>query len=187
LGDNSASFGCAGSVRCRSAWAIDLTGGVGLLRGFCADVFSSGLFFESAFRIEGCVDSFDTCAVGVAFGFGVSAGGVESVEAGAGGAVAIRASSGLTFCDAGGAAAPLGVSAGGAEAVEAGAGGGVAIGASCGLTICEAAGAAARFGVSAWRADSVEAGVDGAVGIGASCGFAVCEAAGAAARFGGAA
>lgn len=153
-GDLSASFGSGGSVDCRSAWAMGLAGGFGLPRGFCSDAFSSGFFFESIFGVDGCLDSFDTCAIGAAFGFGVSAKGAESVEAGAGGAVAIGAPSGLTIWRAAG----FGVSAsGGAEAVEAGVDGAVAIGSPSSLITCEGArmaGVLGGTGVDAGAADS---------------------------------
>ena len=176
-GDLSASFGAAGSVDRRSAPAIGLTGGFGFPRSFCSAVFTSGFFFESVFGVDGCVDSFDTCAVGVAFGFGVSArGGAESVEAGVGGAVATDALSGLSICGAAGAAG-CGVRArGSAELVEAGVDGAVASDALSGLTACGAAGAAG-FGVPAGCAESVEAGVGGAVAIRAPSGLTACGAA----------
>ncbi len=131
-----------------------------LLRGFCSEGFTSGFFFESIFGVDGSADSFDTDAVGVAFGFGVSARGAEAVEAGVGGAVAIGAPSGLTVCEAADAAAVFGASArGGAESVEAGVDGAVAIGAPSGLIACEAADGAAVFGASArGGAESGEAG-----------------------------
>jgi hypothetical protein len=186
-GDLSASFGSGGSVDCRSDWAMGLTGGFGLPRGFCSDAFSSGFFFESIFGVDGCLDSLDTCAIGVAFGFGVSAKGAESVEAGVGGAVAIGAPSGLAICGAALRAAGFGVSArGGAESVEAGAGGAVASGAPSGLTICWAADRAAGFGVSAsGGAEAVEAGVDGAVVIGSPSSLITCEGTRTAAELGG--
>ncbi|HEY1862507.1 MAG TPA: hypothetical protein VGG77_02210 [Roseiarcus sp.] len=120
------------------------------------------------------MDSFDTCAVGVAFGFDVSVRGAASVGAGPGAVVAIGAPSGLITCEGADGAAVFGASAGCAESVEAGVGA-VAIGAPSGLMICEAAGAGAGFGVSAGCAESVEVGVDGAVAIGAPSGPILCE------------
>ena len=57
---------------------------------------------------DGCANSFDTCAVGVAFGFGLSARGAESVEAGLGGAFAMGSPSGLIACGAADGAAVFG-------------------------------------------------------------------------------
>ena len=65
------------------------------MRGFCRDGFPDGFFFESAFGVDGSAVSFDADAVGVVFGFGVLAGGAESVEAGVDGAVAMGGPSGL--------------------------------------------------------------------------------------------
>jgi hypothetical protein len=70
-GDLSASFGGAGSVDRRSAWAIGFAAAFALLAGFCCDIFSAGFFFESIFGVDGSADSFDTEAVCVAFGFGL--------------------------------------------------------------------------------------------------------------------
>ena len=120
-------------------------------------VFLGGFFFGSIFGVDGRADSFGTDAVGVAFGFGVSAKGAELVEAGVGGAVAIGAPSGLTVCGAADGPAVFGVSARGAESIEAGVDGAVGIGAPSGLMICEATGMAPRFGgagVNAGAADS---------------------------------
>ena len=111
------------------------------------DGLPGGLFFELIFGVDGSADSFDTDAVGFAFGFGVFARGAELVEAGLGGAVAIGAPSGLIACAAADAAAVFGASArGGVELVEAGLGGAVAIGGPSGLIACEAADGAAVFG-----------------------------------------
>jgi hypothetical protein len=89
-----------------------------------------GFFFESAFGVAGSADSFDADAVGVAFGFGLSARGAEAGEAGADGAVALGAASGLIVCEAAAGTAVFGASArGGEETGEAGADGAVALGA----------------------------------------------------------
>jgi hypothetical protein len=126
---------------------MGLTGGFGLPRSFCRAVFTSGFFFESALGVDGSADSFDADAIGVAFGFGLSARGAEWVEAGVAGAVAIGAPSALTICEATGAAAGFGVSArGGVETGEAGVGGADAIGAPSGLIACATADGAGVFG-----------------------------------------
>jgi hypothetical protein len=164
---------------------MGLTGGFGLPRSFCRAVFTSGFFLESVAGVDGCAGSFDTCAVGMAFGFGVSAGGAESVEAGVDGAVAIGAPSGLTICEATGAVAGFGVPARGAESVEAGVDGADAIGGPSGLIAFAAAGAAAVFGVSIrGGAESGEAGAGGAVAIGGTAGLIALGAADGAAIFG---
>jgi hypothetical protein len=174
-GGFSASFGGAGSVDDRSAWVIGLTGGVGPLRGFCSDAFPGGFFFESIFGVDSRADSFDTCAADGAFGFGVSAGGAESVEAGVDGAAAIGAPSGLTTCAATEAAAGFGASARGDESVDAGVDGAAAIGAPSGLTICAATDGAGGFGASTRCVKSVDAGVDGDAAIGSPSGLMICE------------
>ena len=114
----SASFGRAGSGGCRSAWATGFAEAFALLAGFCADVFPGGFLVESFFGADGRADSVDTDAVGVALGFGVSAGSAETVEAGADGAVAVGVPSGATICEGAGAAvgfARAGVKAGAAD------------------------------------------------------------------------
>jgi hypothetical protein len=137
-------LGGAGSIDCLSAWAMGLTGGFGLPRSLCRAVFTSGFFFESA--LDSSADSSD--AVGVAFGFGLSARGADWVEAGVDGADAMGVPSGLVACEAADGAAVFGASArGGVETGEAGVGGAVAIGAPSGLAACEeAADGAAVFG-----------------------------------------
>jgi hypothetical protein len=126
---------------------MGLTGGFGLPRSLCRAVFTSGFFFESALGVDSSADSFDADAVGVAFGFGLSARGAESVEAGVDGADAIGAPTGLTICEATGAVAGFGVPArGGVETGEVGVGGAVAIGGPSGLIACATADGAGVFG-----------------------------------------
>jgi hypothetical protein len=109
-GELTVSFGSAGVVDCRSASAMGLTGGFGLPRGFCTDAFSSGFFFESIFGVDGRrAGSFDACAIGVAFGLGVSVRGAESVEAGVDGVFAIGAASDFIICGPADGAASFGV------------------------------------------------------------------------------
>ena len=186
VGDLSVSLGATGSVDCRSIGAIDFTGGFGLPRSFCNAVFTSGFFFKSIFGFDGCVDSFDTWAIAVAFGFGVSARCAEAVEAGVNGGVAIGAPSGLTICEATDGAAAFGASArGAAESGEAGVGGAFAIGSPSGRIACEAADGAAAFGASArGGAELGEAGVGGAFATGSPSGRIAGEAADGAAAFG---
>jgi hypothetical protein len=74
---------------------MGLTGGFGLPRSLCRAVLTSGFFFESA--LDSSADSFD--AVGVAFGFGLSARGAGWVEAGVDGADAMGGPSGLVACE----------------------------------------------------------------------------------------
>jgi hypothetical protein len=125
---------------------MGLTGGFGLPRSLCRAVCTSGFFFKSIFGADGSADSFD--AVGVAFGFGLSARGANWVGAGADGAVAMGVPSGLVACEAADGAAVFGASArGGVDTGEAGVGGAIAIGAPSGLVACEeAADGAAVFG-----------------------------------------
>ncbi len=149
-GDFSASFGGAGSVDCRSGGAGGFAGAFALVRDFCSDGLPGGFFFESIFGADGPADSFDTDAVRVAFGFGVSARGAEAVEAAVDGAVAIGALSGLIICEAADGAAVFEAPArGGDELGGAGADGAVAIGGPFGLIACKAADGAAVFGASA--------------------------------------
>jgi hypothetical protein len=165
---------------------MGLTGGFGLPRSLCRAVFTSGFFFESA--LDSSADSFDADAVGVAFGFGLSARGADWVEAGVGGADAMGAPSGLVACEeAADGAAVFGASArGGVETGEAGVGGAVAMGAPSGLVACEeSADGAAVFGASArGGVETGEAGVGGAVAIGAPSGLIAFEAIDGAAGFG---
>ena len=48
------------------------------MRGFCSDGLPDGFFFELIFGVDGSADSFDTDAVRVPFGFGVSASGADA-------------------------------------------------------------------------------------------------------------
>ena len=85
-----------------------MTGGFGLPRSLCRAVFTIGFFFESA--LDSSADSFDADAdaVGVAFGFGLSARGADWVEAGVDGADAMGVPSGLVACEAADGAAVFG-------------------------------------------------------------------------------
>jgi hypothetical protein len=133
-GDLSASFGCAGSVDCRSAWAVGFAEAFALARDFCTDGLPGSFFLASAFGFDGSAASFDADAVGVALGFDLSARPAEWVEAGADGAVAIGRSSGLIACEAADGPAVFGAAArGGVGLGEAGLDGAVAIGGSSGL------------------------------------------------------
>ena len=114
--------------------------------GFCSGGFTGGFFFELAFGVDGSADSFEADAVGVAFGFGLSARGAEAVEAGADGVVASGGPSGLIACEAADGAAVCGALArDGDDPVAAGADGAVASGGPSGLIACEAADGAAVF------------------------------------------
>jgi hypothetical protein len=144
-----------------------------LFASLCSDGLPDGFLLEWIFGVDGRSDSFEACSVGVAFGFGVSAGGAAPVEAGVDGAVATFAPSGLTIGEAAGAAALFGVSAGGADSVEAGADGAAATFAASGPTIGGAADVAALFGVRVGGAALVEAGVDGAAATFAPSGLTV--------------
>jgi hypothetical protein len=185
-GDFSASFGGAGSVDCRSGRAGGFAGAFALVRDFCSDGLPDGFFFESIFGADGPADSFDTDAVRVAFGFGVSARGAEAVEAAVDAAVAIGALSGLIICEAADGAAVFEAPAiGGVESCGAGLGGAVAIGGPFGLIACKAANGAAVFGASATGGvESCGAELEGAVAIGGPFGLIACEAADGAAVFG---
>lgn len=114
-GGLSASFGRADAVGCRSTRATGFAEPFAIRAGFFSDLFSGGLLVGSIFGGDGGAGSFDACAAGVAFGFGVSAGGAESVEGAVEGAAAIGAPSGLTVCEAPGAGlGGAGVKTGGA-------------------------------------------------------------------------
>jgi hypothetical protein len=163
---------------------MGLTGGFGLPRSLCRAVFTSGFFFESA--LDSSSDSFDADAVGVAFGFGLSAKGADWVEAGVDGADAMGVPSGLVACEAADGAAGFGVSArGGVETGEAGVDRADAIGAPSGLVAFEAIDGAAVFGASArGGVDTGEAGVGGAVAMGVPSGLVAFEGIDGAAVFG---
>ena len=88
---------------------MGLTGGFGLPRSLCRAVFTGGFFFELAFGVDSSADSFDADAVGVVFGFGLSAtGDAETGEAGLDGADAMGVPSGLVACEAADGAAVFG-------------------------------------------------------------------------------
>jgi hypothetical protein len=178
-GDFSASFGGAGSVDCRSGRAGGFAGAFALVRDFCSDGLPDGFFFESIFGADGPADSFDTDAVRVAFGFGVSGRGAEAVEAAVDGAIAIGEPTGLIACEAADGAAVFDAPArGGDDSGEAGADGAIAIGEPTGLIACEAADGAAVFEAPArGGVESCGAGVEGAVAIGSPFGLIACEAA----------